>query len=320
MQGSSDDEHICAWPSRYNAENFRLVKHHAMAKICMGHQHTRISLPFHSEESKVVLSHSHTTQCVLPCPTQGSRCTMWRFPARQQPARGRRGGRVPGRTDLPSCSRTEATAGPASWTSPTASPWPSRGASHCQVSQHRSRLLMLHLCMLHFGRCILICANGRRHRHCQMHAGSLGQKMVEAVWKAASPFISQSEPCVCYAVLQANWLGDSREAWQERISAAAGASLVGSLLRKHGLPQRLSEALCAELGLEARRCAKLCSFHVLLPCCIHLTAPCRLSRIHLIFDCNLGCGCRYQDMPPADCIVLTAPDLQSLSWSAGWRS
>ncbi|CAK0786894.1 hypothetical protein CVIRNUC_010108 [Coccomyxa viridis] len=58
-------------------------------------------------------------------------------------------------------------------------------------------------------------------------------------------------------VLQANWLGDSREAWQERISAAAGASSVGSLLRKHGLPQRLSEALCAELGLEARRVAEL---------------------------------------------------------------
>ena len=71
--------------------------------------------------------------------------------------------------------------------------------------------------------------------------------------------ISQLRPCSCCAVLQANWLGDSREAWQERISAAAGASSVGSLLRKHGLPQRLSEALCAELGLEARRCALLSS-------------------------------------------------------------
>ena len=68
-------------------------------------------------------------------------------------------------------------------------------------------------------------------------------------------YISQIEPRSRSAVLQANWLGDSREAWQERISAAAGASSVGSLLRKHGLPQRLSEALCAELGLEARRCA-----------------------------------------------------------------
>ena len=123
----------------------------------MGHQHTQISLSFYSESSKVVLSHSTTTQRVLPCLTQGCRCTMRRFPARQQPAGGRRGGRAPGRTDLPSCSRTEATAGPASWTSPTASPWPSRGASHCQVSQHRSRLLMLHLCMLHFGKRILIC-------------------------------------------------------------------------------------------------------------------------------------------------------------------
>ena len=184
---------------------------------------------------------------------------MRRSPAHQQPVRGRRGGRAPGRTDPPSCSRTEATAGPVSWTSPTASPWPSRGASPCQVSQHRLSPLMLHLCMLHFSKCILICATGRRHRHCQLHAGSLGWKMIEATWKQPPHLILQNEPCACYAVLQANWLGDSREAWQERISAAAGASSVGSLLRKHGLPQRLSEALCAELGLEARRWPSLFS-------------------------------------------------------------
>ena len=183
---------------------------------------------------------------------------MPRYPARQQPARGRRGGRAPGRTDLPSCSRTEATAGPASWTSPTASPWPSRGASPCQVPQHRSLVLSLHLCMQHLGNRTLTCAAGMRGRHCQKHAGSLGWRETEAVRNQPPHEISQDELYACYAVLQANWLGDSREAWQERISAAAGASSVGSLLRKHGLPQRLSEALCAELGLEARRCAKLC--------------------------------------------------------------
>ena len=41
---------------------------------------------------------------------------------------------------------------------------------------------------------------------------------------------------------------------------------MGSLLRKHGLPQRLSEALCAELGLEARRCAPLIS--AVFPMCL----------------------------------------------------
>ena len=55
------------------------------------------------------------------------------------------------------------------------------------------------------------------------------------------------------AVLQANWLGDSREAWQERINSGPGASSVNSMLRKHGLPQRLSEALCTELGIQDRR-------------------------------------------------------------------
>lgn len=58
-------------------------------------------------------------------------------------------------------------------------------------------------------------------------------------------------------MLEANWLGDSREAWHERINAAPGASSVSNLLRKHGLPQRLTEALCVELGLETRRCAVL---------------------------------------------------------------
>lgn len=61
------------------------------------------------------------------------------------------------------------------------------------------------------------------------------------------------EPFRCCAVLQANWLGDSREAWQKRLEAGLGASSVSSMLRKHGLPQRLSEALCTELGLQDRR-------------------------------------------------------------------
>lgn len=73
-------------------------------------------------------------------------------------------------------------------------------------------------------------------------------------------------------MLQANWLGDSREAWQERLEAAPGASLVNSVLRKHGLPQRLSEALCAELGIEARRCVCMAGYHSVL--CIHNALRC----------------------------------------------
>ena len=60
-------------------------------------------------------------------------------------------------------------------------------------------------------------------------------------------------PLCSRAVLRANWLGDSREAWQERIDAGPGASSVSSMLRKHGIPQRLSEAICMELDLQDRR-------------------------------------------------------------------
>jgi hypothetical protein len=49
------------------------------------------------------------------------------------------------------------------------------------------------------------------------------------------------------AALTANWLGDSRADWEARIASHAGSSLVGSLLRRYGLPQRLAEALCKEV-------------------------------------------------------------------------
>lgn len=59
------------------------------------------------------------------------------------------------------------------------------------------------------------------------------------------------------AGLRANWLGDSRGDWEARLAAAAGSGTVPSLLRKHGLPQRLAEALCAEAGVSQRRIAEL---------------------------------------------------------------
>lgn len=61
----------------------------------------------------------------------------------------------------------------------------------------------------------------------------------------------------CAAGLSANWLGDSRADWDARLAAGPGSSSVPSLLRKHGVPQRLAEALCAEAGVSDRRVAEL---------------------------------------------------------------
>jgi predicted flavoprotein YhiN len=57
--------------------------------------------------------------------------------------------------------------------------------------------------------------------------------------------------------LKANWLGNSRAEWEARMVACPGSSSVPSLLRKHGLPQRLAEAICAEAGVSDRRMAEL---------------------------------------------------------------
>ena len=46
--------------------------------------------------------------------------------------------------------------------------------------------------------------------------------------------------------------GEGRPAWEQRL-AAGGSGLVPNLLRKHGLPQRLAEALCLEAGLPLDR-------------------------------------------------------------------
>ncbi|CAL8465205.1 g4740 [Coccomyxa elongata] len=57
--------------------------------------------------------------------------------------------------------------------------------------------------------------------------------------------------------LTANWLGDSRADWEARLAACPGASSVPSFLRRHGVPQRLAEALCGEAGVSERRVAEL---------------------------------------------------------------
>ena len=43
----------------------------------------------------------------------------------------------------------------------------------------------------------------------------------------------------------------------KRLCGARGAGTVPSFLRKHGLPQRLADALCNELGLSMCRLAEL---------------------------------------------------------------
>ena len=50
-----------------------------------------------------------------------------------------------------------------------------------------------------------------------------------------------------------DWLGIGRQEWEEGLlSKAPGSCSVPTLLRRQGLPARLTEALCAELGLLDR--------------------------------------------------------------------
>ncbi|KXZ54090.1 hypothetical protein GPECTOR_5g195 [Gonium pectorale] len=52
--------------------------------------------------------------------------------------------------------------------------------------------------------------------------------------------------------LRVNWTHETAEVWDERIRAG-GTMLVTTLLQRHGLRERLAEALVAELGLVGRR-------------------------------------------------------------------
>ncbi len=54
------------------------------------------------------------------------------------------------------------------------------------------------------------------------------------------------------AELVVDWTGEGRGAWEQRL-AGKGVGGVAGVLRKHGLPQRLAEALCMEAGLPLDR-------------------------------------------------------------------
>ena len=56
--------------------------------------------------------------------------------------------------------------------------------------------------------------------------------------------------------LTANWVGLPREQW-ESLLQPKGTETVGGALRRGGVPARLAEALCQELGLGALRVAQL---------------------------------------------------------------
>ena len=56
--------------------------------------------------------------------------------------------------------------------------------------------------------------------------------------------------------LVVNWGGDDVETWRARL-AAQGPGLVVNTLRKHGVPQRLAEALCADAGVADRSMSAL---------------------------------------------------------------
>lgn len=55
---------------------------------------------------------------------------------------------------------------------------------------------------------------------------------------------------VLCAGLTANWTGASSEEWRQRCRESGALSVTG-LLRRHGIPQRLAEALAAELAAPA---------------------------------------------------------------------
>lgn len=58
------------------------------------------------------------------------------------------------------------------------------------------------------------------------------------------------------ADVRINWMGEDAAAWDARLRAG-GSAHVGTLLQRAGLPQRLSDALCVQLGLQARPACQL---------------------------------------------------------------
>ena len=67
----------------------------------------------------------------------------------------------------------------------------------------------------------------------------------------SSTSTTNSGPC-----LIVNWTNESSEVWTERLSAG-GASFVSNILRKHGIRERLADALCEETGLVDRKASQM---------------------------------------------------------------
>jgi hypothetical protein len=54
------------------------------------------------------------------------------------------------------------------------------------------------------------------------------------------------------AQLRVRWTPLDEQEWEEKLMAG-GAQLVSGVLRREGLPQRLTEALCSEAGMPLDR-------------------------------------------------------------------
>lgn len=61
-----------------------------------------------------------------------------------------------------------------------------------------------------------------------------------------------SGPC-----LIVNWTNETSEVWNERLLAGPGVALVSNTLRKHGIRERLADALCQETGLVDRKMSQV---------------------------------------------------------------
>ena len=63
---------------------------------------------------------------------------------------------------------------------------------------------------------------------------------------------------VCFAVIKMNWTGQNVDSWRQLLDGSqGGASGVGAVLHRHGLPRRLADALCHEANVAGTPLAQL---------------------------------------------------------------
>lgn len=83
------------------------------------------------------------------------------------------------------------------------------------------------------------------------HRGFSGPSVLDLSSQLIKHMEHPPQPGVPPPAMVVNWTGETREEWESRLDAkvSGGATMIASLMRKNGVPQRLADALCDEVGV-----------------------------------------------------------------------